>query len=475
MMDIDVGVSRKRKRIDESDAPSDVEIDKSLEFADENKPPAKSIPRGKTEKLSYAFSNSFSISSSSSSCSPSPCSSSALSSACFASSTSSSDVKSNLEALKAIHPPPYCYIHTPPITDKPPQIVNGRRVGEITFKVVWNDEESPSDQSLIDLMDLKVVFSLQLPRMPKEYICRLILDRRHCSLALKKVDEHGNDRVIGGICIRPFFAEKFAEVVFCAVSGTEQVKGFGTKMMNHLKEYVKTQGIQYFLTYADNFAIGYFKRQGFSKHITLPSHRWRNHIKDYDDAVVMECKINPKVDYLNFPAFIKSQKEAVLQHINKLADSGVVYPGYTCFIDGSCKAIPISSIVGLKDADKPSRKSGRLAGDRPGLVELRTKLEVVLKGLQSQKEAWPFLTPVDAEIAPTYYDIIKHPMDLQTMGKKLEDGDYRSPQAFRKDFELMISNCREFNPPKSSYVRLANALEKKFEQLMAEVKPEPPL
>lgn len=33
-------------------------------------------------------------------------------------------------------------------------------------------------------------------------------------------------------------------------------------MMNHLKESVKKEGIHYFLTYADNYAIGYFKKQG---------------------------------------------------------------------------------------------------------------------------------------------------------------------------------------------------------------------
>lgn len=31
--------------------------------------------------------------------------------------------------------------------------------------------------------------------------------------------------------------------------------------MNHLKEAVKNNGIEYFLTYADNFAIGYFNKQ----------------------------------------------------------------------------------------------------------------------------------------------------------------------------------------------------------------------
>lgn len=44
--------------------------------------------------------------------------------------------------------------------------------------------------------------------------------------------------------------QKFAEVAFLAVTSTEQVKGYGTRLMNHLKEHVKRSGIEYFLTYA---------------------------------------------------------------------------------------------------------------------------------------------------------------------------------------------------------------------------------
>lgn len=39
------------------------------------------------------------------------------------------------------------------------------------------------------------------------------------------------------------------------------VQGYGSYLMNHLKEYVKREGAQYFLTYADNFAVGYFQKQ----------------------------------------------------------------------------------------------------------------------------------------------------------------------------------------------------------------------
>lgn len=39
------------------------------------------------------------------------------------------------------------------------------------------------------------------------------------------------------------------------------IQGYGTHLMNHLKEYHIKHGILYFLTYADEYAIGYFKKQ----------------------------------------------------------------------------------------------------------------------------------------------------------------------------------------------------------------------
>ena len=70
----------------------------------------------------------------------------------------------------------------------------------------------------------------------------------------------------------------------CAITATEQVKGYGTRLMNHLKEHVKTEHIQYFLTYADNYAIGYFKKQGFSKQISQPRDRWYNRYASHQRA-----------------------------------------------------------------------------------------------------------------------------------------------------------------------------------------------
>lgn len=128
---------------------------------------------------------------------------------------------------------------------------------------------------MIILTGLKNIFQRQLPKMPREYIARLVMDRNHWSMAIVK----RGLQVVGGITYRPFNHRRFAEIVFCAITSTEQVKvgirlrgvrlantffnqGYGSHLMNHLKDHVKSVSqVMHFLTYADNYAIGYFKKQ----------------------------------------------------------------------------------------------------------------------------------------------------------------------------------------------------------------------
>ena len=59
-----------------------------------------------------------------------------------------------------------------------------------------------------------------------------------------------------------FDSQKFGEIAFCAITADEQVKGYGTRLMNHLKQHARdVDGLTHFLTYADNNAVGYFIKQ----------------------------------------------------------------------------------------------------------------------------------------------------------------------------------------------------------------------
>lgn len=58
-----------------------------------------------------------------------------------------------------------------------------------------------------------------------------------------------------------------------------------------------------------------------------------------------------------------------------------------------------------------------------------------------------FLVPVDpvALGIPTYFNIIKKPMDLSTIAAKLNAGEYTHPKQFQGDMDLMFNNCFKFN------------------------------
>ncbi|MBZ3879354.1 Histone acetyltransferase KAT2B [Sciurus carolinensis] len=162
----------------------------------------------------------------------------------------------------------------------------------------------------------------------------------------------------GGMCFHMFPSQGFREIVFCAVTSNELVKVYGTHlMMNHLKEYHIKHDILNFLTYADEYAIRYFKKQGFSKESKIPKTKYVGYTKDYEGSTLMGCELNPRIPYTEFSAIIKKQKEIIKKLIErKQAQIYKVYPGLSCFKDG-VRQIPKERIPGIRETDwKPSGK-----------------------------------------------------------------------------------------------------------------------
>nr|XP_015217600.1 PREDICTED: histone acetyltransferase KAT2A [Lepisosteus oculatus] len=331
------------------------------------------------------------------------------------------------------------------------------RRGIIEFHVIGNSLSQKSNKKILMwLVGLQNVFSHQLPRMPKEYITRLVFDPKHKTLALIK-----DGRVIGGICFRMFPTQGFTEIVFCAVTSNEQVKGYGTHLMNHLKEYHIKHNILYFLTYADEYAIGYFKKQGFSKDIKVPKSRYLGYIKDYEGATLMECELNPRIPYTELSHIIKKQKEIIKKLIErKQSQIRKVYPGLTCFKEG-VRQIPVESIPGIRETGwKPSTKDKSKELKDPDL--LYNMLKNLLAQIKTHPDAWPFMEPVKKTEAPDYYEFIRFPIDLKTMTERLKNRYYVTKKLFIADLQRIISNCRDYNPPDSEYCKCANTLEKFF-------------
>ena len=107
---------------------------------------------------------------------------------------------------------------------------------------------------------------------------------------------------------------------------------------------------------------------------------------------------------------------------------------------------------------------------------LRAALDRVLGALTSMGTvALAFQAPVRVEDAPSYYQVIKAPMDLGTMGRKLGEGCYATRRAFHADLLLLLRNCQRFNDPKSLVLKYATQLATKGSKLLHALEASPEL
>ncbi|KZC10878.1 Bromodomain adjacent to zinc finger domain protein 2B [Dufourea novaeangliae] len=100
--------------------------------------------------------------------------------------------------------------------------------------------------------------------------------------------------------------------------------------------------------------------------------------------------------------------------------------------------------------------------------------KVLLEQLEQQDEAWPFLLPVNTKQFPTYKKIIKTPMDLSTIKKKLQDSVYKSRDEFCADVRQMFINCEVFNEDDSPVGKAGHGMRSFFEMRWTEITGAPP-
>uniref|UniRef100_A0A3P8V1K9 Bromo domain-containing protein n=1 Tax=Cynoglossus semilaevis TaxID=244447 RepID=A0A3P8V1K9_CYNSE len=96
---------------------------------------------------------------------------------------------------------------------------------------------------------------------------------------------------------------------------------------------------------------------------------------------------------------------------------------------------------------------------------------VVVKSVWRHQFSWPFYQPVDAVALglPDYHTIIKTPMDLGTIKKRLENNYYSSSSECMQDFNTMFTNCYIYNKPTDDIVLMALALEKVYHQKISQM------
>lgn len=160
--------------------------------------------------------------------------------------------------------------------------------------------------------------------------------------------------------------------------------GYGARLMSHV--------LKYLLTCADNAAVPYFEKQGFTTRITLPNDQWQGRIKEYDGVTLMEGKLL-HLNYLNIPMVIKAMKMTYVEKIKDISHAHVVYPSMHQQED---KLFLIEQITGIENTswNKINRSNSNIPyrfgyADRSqaAMTALQEHLETVLDELMKHRSA----------------------------------------------------------------------------------------
>ncbi|XP_077552231.1 uncharacterized protein LOC144166596 [Haemaphysalis longicornis] len=103
-------------------------------------------------------------------------------------------------------------------------------------------------------------------------------------------------------------------------------------------------------------------------------------------------------------------------------------------------ASPVQETSPRRQRTGPSRSC-----KSPGSVTLRSRLEIVLEAVRNNNDAWLFAVPLDEEMCPGYFSIVKEPMDLTVICERVENGTYSCKEEFVSDFKRMVENCAFYN------------------------------
>ena len=124
-----------------------------------------------------------------------------------------------------------------------------------------------------------------------------------------------------------------------------------------------------------------------------------------------------------------------------------------------------------REIHKPAPRDLPYANSKPKKKKYQWELkfcEKVLAELSKPKYqalSYPFMVPVDpvALNIPTYFQVIKKPMDFSKIRENLSQGQYENAKEFEVDVRQVFKNCYSFNPPGDVIHQTGREFEKVFD------------
>jgi len=194
--------------------------------------------------------------------------------------------------------------------------------GNLRFQLLraerWEPGSVVAATSLPSLLSTRSLYATCLPMMDGAYLAKMVFDPRHHSLVCITSDTRRGtvaaaltfrlvaDQTGGTAGAAGSFAG-FAELELCAVMRRFQVRGIGSRLVSHFKREMAARGVLRLVTTADNYAIGFWAQQGFTRTAAVAG------VGSYDGGILMACQLSEAIPYTRMPQAVRACRELLLR------------------------------------------------------------------------------------------------------------------------------------------------------------------
>ncbi|XP_063911046.1 transcription initiation factor TFIID subunit 1 isoform X2 [Zophobas morio] len=205
-----------------------------------------------------------------------------------------------------------------------------------------------------------------------------------------------------------------------------------------------------------------------------------NEMRDMPDVQPFLFPVNPKkvMDYYRIvhrPMDLQTirenlrqkkyqSREEFLADVNQIVENSTLYNGAKSSLTVAAQRMLNKCVERLGEKEERLMKLEKAINpllDDNDQVALTFILDNVINTkLKAMSESWPFLKPVNKKLVKDYYSIVKRPMDLETISKKVAAHKYHSRHEFLIDIEQILQNCILYNGRDSSFTDKAEQLVK---------------
>ncbi|XP_030565093.1 transcription initiation factor TFIID subunit 1 isoform X4 [Drosophila novamexicana] len=182
-------------------------------------------------------------------------------------------------------------------------------------------------------------------------------------------------------------------------------------------------------------------------------------VPDYYRVVTKPMDLQTMREYIRQRRY--TSREVFLEDLKQIVDNSLIYNGSQSAYTVAAQRMFNSCFELLSEREDKLMRLEKAINplldddDQVALSFIFDKLHTQVK---TQSESWPFHKPVNKKAIKDYYTVIKKPMDLETIGKNIENHTYHSRADYLADIELIATNCEQYNGSEAQYTKFAKKM-----------------